>query len=137
MNHPKPSIDYIELTYGTSFQASVRLDKEYEERFKNNKTFTDEYEYPCSYGTLARRIMVHILGFSDPQTITYRTPTSWWQMLKRDHAPDWFKSKFPVRENVDVIEIKDIFPFPKEKFPDGIGPCVRIATLKNHLWGEE
>ena len=23
-------------------------------------------------------------------------PTSWWQMLKRDHAPEWFKKRWPV-----------------------------------------
>lgn len=137
MNYPKPSIDYIELTYGTSYQANLRVDRDYLDRFRNNRISADEYEDPCSHGSVIKRVMVTILGLSDPQTITYRTPTSWWQMLKRDHAPDWFEAKFPVRENVDVVEIKDIFPFPKEKFHDGIGPCVRIATLKNYLRGEE
>lgn len=137
MRRAESSIEHIVLTYDTAYQASVRVGPEYAERFKNNKIIANEREDPCSYGELVRTVMVMVLGLSAPQTVTYKTPASWWQMLKRDYAPKWFKSKFPVRENIDVVEIKDIFPFPKEKFPDSVGTCVRITTLKNYPWRTE
>lgn len=124
----------IALTYDTAYQASVRIDPEYFARFQNNKVLTDEFKDPCGMRALIRRVMVMILGLSSPQTITYKTPINWFEMLKRDHAPEWFKRRFPVKEYIDTVEVKDIFPFPNMKFPDSVGNCVRIATVKRSPW---
>jgi hypothetical protein len=137
VKNTRSSVDYVALTYDTSYMASVRMDPQYAELFGNNKIKAEEMEEPCSFSAITRRVMIHILGTTNPKTITYRTPTSWWQMLKRDYAPGWFYEKFPIREDVHRVEIKDIFPFPKEKFPANLGDCVRIATIKEFPWRDD
>lgn len=120
---------YVQLEYNTSLQCSIHVDKYLADRFiANNRSQIEEADW--SDNALARRIIVTMLGWSNPKNITYRTPTNWFQMLKRDHAPAWFLARFPVKEKVETVEIKDIYPFPTEKMPDSLGPCIRIATIK-------
>ncbi len=127
-------IEHLVLTYDTAYSAQMRVDSDYEKLFLNNKIVSDEMRDPFSRDGLVRRVMVMILGLQNPKTLTYKTPINWWEMLKRDHAPGWFTKRFPVREDTEIVEIKDIFPFPKEKFPDSVGDCVRIATIKRINW---
>ena len=127
-------IEHLVLTYDTAYHAQMQVDPDYEKLFLNNKIIADEMRNPFSRNGLVRRVMVMILGLQNPKTLTYKTPINWFEMLKRDHAPAWFKKRYPVREHIETLEIKDIFPFPKEKFPDSVGDCVRIATIKRINW---
>lgn len=44
-------------------------------------------------GILERKIVED----SYPVYFEYKVPSSWWQMFKRDKAPKWFKSRYPVQ----------------------------------------
>jgi hypothetical protein len=32
-----------------------------------------------------------------PMVAYYKVPASWWQMLKKQYAPKWFKQRYPVK----------------------------------------
>ena len=43
------------------------------------------------------------------------TPATWWEMLKRDHAPAWFVRRWPVRYTVQEYQARTLYP--KMNFP--------------------
>ena len=129
MRKPKKSgmfgdlkVKTVTLEYGTQIYAAAS----YDNRFENNRLKVQEIVSQMDY-TMHRRMLALILNHQNPKRIVYRTPANWWEFLKRDHAPEWFKKRWPVRENVESVEIKDCYPFPEEKMPDKFGPCIRIA----------
>lgn len=129
-----PSVKYVVLEYGPQLYAATQ----YDHRFSNNKIETQEMVSEVDYRML-RRMLVTILQHQNPTSIVYRTPANWWEMLKRDHAPAWFKQKFPVREFVERVEIKDLHPLPEVRLPKDIGPMVRYAVLEDPVcnWVED
>lgn len=41
-----------------------------------------------------------VVGNTKEETSTTITPRTWWEMLKRDHFPQWLLERFPVRYDV-------------------------------------
>jgi len=121
------SIEVVSLVFGESLCATMNVDPML---LRNNRMNVSERENMTSQ-TLLKTICVTILEMQNPKEIVYRTPASWWQMLKRDHAPMWFKKRWPVIESIDTVVIKDVYPFPKIKLPDDLGPCIRIGRIKH------
>jgi hypothetical protein len=37
------------------------------------------------------------------------SPSSWWEMLKRDHAPVWFLRRYPVQYDTRTIVTRTVF----------------------------
>lgn len=60
--------------------------------------------------------------------VSFRVPTTWWQMLKRDYAPAWFIDRFPVRMKTVTkkVRYKTYGKFPEYRYvaPPGLGPVV-------------
>jgi len=119
--------EFISLEFGEALCARADVDPIW---LHNGQTTIKELQNESSR-TLSVQICAHILEMQNPKKIIHRTPTSWWQMLKRDHAPGWFLKRWPVVESVDTVIIKDIFPFPKMKFPDSLGPRIRIGRIEH------
>ncbi len=38
------------------------------------------------------------------------TPANWWEMLKRDHAPQWFLKRWPVQNRISYVMRTVIYP---------------------------
>lgn len=72
---------------------------------------------------------------SDTQTFSIEYPASWWQHLKQDHAPAWFKKRWPVRfssrsaqvnfSRYDTYPLADV-PLPPNEF----GYPVRVEMFR-------
>lgn len=45
--------------------------------------------------------------FHFAKEVGFNVPTSWFQMLKKQHAPKWFLEKYPVKERVVKKVIRD------------------------------
>jgi len=78
------------------------------------------------------------LNFFKNQEFTFRLtteyPATWWQMFKRDHMPEWFKKRWPVRYRTEhhrrkvsswlrtsgtvSFEVKAAYPKLPEVHPD-------------------
>ena len=56
--------------------------------------------------------------WSEPrETITKRTPSTWWQAFKLAHFPEWLKVRYPVKYDEFTLTITMIYPhvnFPTE-----------------------
>jgi hypothetical protein len=121
------TMETVSLRFGESYYTALDVDPML---LRNNRMSVSERENMTSR-TLLKTICVAILEMQNPKEIVYRTPASWWQMLKRDHAPAWFKKRWPVVESIDKVIIKDVFPFPKVKLPDDLGVCIRIGRIEH------
>jgi len=51
-------------------------------------------------------VLADHLAADEYKTTVERTPTSWWQHLKRDHAPRWLKRRWPVRAERLTVTVK-------------------------------
>lgn len=104
--------------------------------------FAERPEVTYAYAqTLAHDIILQVrqpVWGQTLDTITITEPASWWQMLKRDHAPKWFLKRYPVKVVVlKRYEVRADYPeliYPgkehrvtvvKEAFDNGIRPCYR------------
>lgn len=70
-----------------------------------------------SIDALMLSLRAYCLG-KKQQTAKAYFPSSWWQHLKRDHALNWFKRRFPVKETVFTYDAAKICPHINVKFPD-------------------
>lgn len=77
------------------------------------------------------------------------TPASWWQMLKRDYAPTWFKKKWPVkyqdeshkrkvqtwvREKLKIkFKVKAVYPKLPEIYPECGPHRMEVMERSNYL----
>lgn len=59
----------------------------------------------------------YVLGESQKPIQFEGVPTSWWQMLKRDHAPAWFLKRFPAKCKTVTIDAKVFYPDLKVSVP--------------------
>ncbi len=59
------------------------------------------------------------------QLVEYR-PASWWEYLKRRHAPRWFLDRYPVKhqrhERTLSLPLRSLYP--EAPAPPGLGPVV-------------
>ena len=49
-------------------------------------------------------------------TLEIERPATWFQMLKEQHAPDWFKRRWPVRYDTETHDARALYP--KLAMPD-------------------
>lgn len=70
-----------------------------------------------SVDAMVLRLRAYCLG-KKQETARVYFPSSWWQHLKRDHAPKWFKQRFPVKETVFTYESAKLCPHINIKFQD-------------------
>ncbi len=63
-------------------------------------------------------------------TFSYKIPSSWWQQLKLERSPEWYKNKYPVKYNNKKIERtvkitrKATYPMADVVVPKNFGPVV-------------
>ena len=70
---------------GETSKASLRVDVEPSIEYLGRKMMV-------SFDVLANKIVED----KYPVYYRYRVPSSWWQMLKRDKLPRWFRRRYPV-----------------------------------------
>lgn len=46
------------------------------------------------------------------QTEVIRTPLTWWDHLKADHAPEWFDKRFPPKYETITVTFKPLAMYP-------------------------
>lgn len=64
----------------------------------------------------------------------YETPSSWWQMLKKEHFPKWFLKRYPVKYTKTELTIKTLYPKLKTRIPlDLMGPVVRVMVMDRDI----
>lgn len=70
---------------------------------------------------------------------TVRVPATWWEHLKRDHAPAWFTRRFPVRYTplTLAVDLSRWATYPHATVPlPGLGPPVVVDNLSSDVrWG--
>lgn len=64
-------------------------------------------------------------------------PSSWWQMLKRDHAPKWFTNRFPVKtfEHGHNNEWKVLATYPHADIPFLGATVYQARQVTADQWG--
>ena len=120
------NFNFIEVTYGHALTSAMRVNRELHDHFRNNPVKLEQHTDPIST-EMIYRMEGYFLEFGDPKTLTYRRPLTWWDHLKQDHFPKWWLDRWPARELEQEVVIKDMFPFPTERFPLQLGPIIRIA----------
>jgi hypothetical protein len=50
--------------------------------------------------------------------IKFKKPSSWWQMLKEKHAPEWFLERWPVRYDTSIVDVRVAYPDFRPSLPD-------------------
>jgi len=63
-------------------------------------------------------------------TVEINHPRTWFEMLKRDHAPKWFIRRFPVRYKTEVYNAKALYPYIS--FQSEKHTVVLIKTEEDH-----
>ncbi len=67
----------------------------------------EEFEMDRMISRLEMDVLTRKLVDKTYETVeTYKLPTSWWQHLKRDYFPEWFKRKWPVKETEHTVKLK-------------------------------
>ena len=66
--------------------------------------------YDALTDSVVYQFRAYVLGESQKPITFDSVPTSWWQMLKRDHAPRWFVKRFPVKSKTVTIDAKVFYP---------------------------
>lgn len=66
---------------------------------------------------VTHQFRAYVLGETQKPIQFEAYPTSWWQMLKRDHAPKWFLNRFPVKSKTVTIDAKVFYPNLKISVP--------------------
>lgn len=73
--------------------------------------------YDAMTDSVAYQFRAYVLGETQKPITFDAFPTSWWQMLKRDHAPKWFLKRFPVKSKAVTIDAKVLYPDLKISVP--------------------
>lgn len=63
--------------------------------------------------TIGKMIEVQVRGFlwgRQARHYEFRTPVDWWQAVRQRFAPAWWLRRHPVRERVEVVDAKAIWP---------------------------
>lgn len=69
---------------------------------------------------------------------TVAVPKTWWQHLKQDHAPKWFKTRYPVQKRNIRVELEvtferySTFPMADIPMPENFGQPVIIENITPH-----
>lgn len=82
---------------------------------------------------LSDNLLVQLESFvigDDRKTVRWRLveyrPASWWEYLKRRHAPRWFLDRYPVKhqrhERTLSLPVRSLYP--EVPVPPGLGPVV-------------
>lgn len=50
--------------------------------------------------------------------IEFKKPSTWWEMLKEEHAPGWFRHRWPVRYDTRTIDVRIAYPDFRPLLPD-------------------
>ena len=107
--------------YGANLSVSAS------ELLYSNMTITQFQDRICD--ELHYRITATIYG-EDVDRYTVITPATWWDHLKHDHAPNWFKLTFPVKYRKQFLSV-DVM-FPQYRPPRGMGgEVIRIRELES------
>lgn len=57
-------------------------------------------------------------------------PTTWWQMLKQAHAPQWFIRLFPIQYKTITIDAQVLYPSLKISIPSSMSHAIiRFAKI--------
>ena len=64
-------------------------------------------------------------------TLEIKRPATWWQMLKEQHAPYWFKRRWPVRYTTEMYDARALYP--KLAMPDEMNNRVWVKSVKSDL----
>ncbi|HYG24456.1 MAG TPA: hypothetical protein VEH04_16885 [Verrucomicrobiae bacterium] len=81
--------------------------------------------------TVAVSFEMWVLGENLAPVVVERVPTTWWQHLKKAHAPEWFLKRWPVTTR-DVVALSTAI-YPELKFqvpPDQSRVQVYLNPLK-------
>lgn len=121
-----PTSGFVSLVYDTVFYSAVEIDA-FAQAMQNNPHFIEELRNIDGFNMI-RRAAIHVLSH-EARRIVYRTPRGWWQMFKRDCFPAFLLRLSPVKEVVEVVEVKKLFPFPEKKLPSDLGRMVNFAMI--------
>lgn len=126
--HHKTSCSTLTLEYSSQVSVTHEID----ESLLDLQNMTID-EMRSDFGN---RIVVRaLIGFlnDQPHTLHFRAPSTVWDHIKAAWL-GCFVRKGLLSEpeyNHETIEIKDAFPFNREKFPKRLGDAVRIVTRYN------
>lgn len=86
------------------------------------------------YGDLVYRLSAYIFSESMGQYVV-KTPATWWEHLKKDHAPAWFLAMWPVKWEEKTLEGHTMFP--EYAPPVALGQhCVIVREFPHMNWSE-
>jgi hypothetical protein len=96
------------------------------------------------YENLLVRLSAYVLTeqlADEYHPVSLGLPATWWQHLKQDHAPEWFKRRWPVRFRKMTCQIhvrtSGTYPDMKMALPPGeFGDRVIIQELSTSPWTE-
>ena len=70
---------------------------------------------------LEATLMAEKIGEQD-RTVNFKWPSTWWQMLKNDYAPEWFTNRWPVefttRKRTVRFTKKAVYPKLTQGWPN-------------------
>ena len=78
-----------------------------------------------SADTIAFRVKQAVYG-ETLDTLEIDRPATWFQMLKEQHAPYWFKRRWPVRYTTETYDARALYP--KLAMPDEANNRVWVAS---------
>lgn len=70
----------------------------------------------------------HKIASQKLDTIVMCKPKTWFDHLKQDHFPKWFKKRFPVRYDYEEYEVSALYP--KIALMDE-HPFIQVSKLQN------
>lgn len=118
------SISTLTLEYGQTLCVDFR-----EETLDLQRLRHDSYlDSADRRGELVHRYMCNFLS-DQPNTLRFTTPATAWDHIKATWLKRLVRLRLlqPAKMHTESVEVKDVFPFNKMKFPDTLGTHVRIV----------
>ena len=124
--HPDPdnprTVDFAEINVPAEKLLA-------ETRITSALARTAEWRQIVDFTTQDLVLQLRATCLSSPGTMRWRIihaePATWWDRLKADHAPAWYRRRHPIRETfyVRTIEFDGKLIFPGHEFPKQLGPA--------------
>jgi len=108
--------EYSEVTLEKfRLMALVHIDEKMSGLFAEKPVLTLSAHDAFVFDSLVFRLEQAVWG-ENLDRLDIVTPATWWDMLKKQHAPEWFKRRFPVRYNKQRYDMRCVYP--KISFPE-------------------
>ena len=134
----RESRSVLTLEWGTELSCQ----QSHSEHMLDRSRLKEEWFKNMERGTMEHRLRAFFLNNS-PKTFRFEAPSSIFDMFKAKHLGYLVEKKWlkPAKMKIVEVEVKDVFPYNAQHYPQSLGPAVRIVTVDHECnfypWSHE